>query len=142
MKIPQISKHGIKPCKKSATENVGYPEFEFEEQHNTILRSYQETIGPLLKVEEGGGSYARVRIGPMNLILPSGMASQMRSYIGQKVGVLRIEADYRFRILSNPDTPATEIAGVMAAPQEEHISLAKKDSRIKARTATEPIGVV
>lgn len=63
------------------------------------LRPYEEALGQLKNVQLLEG-YALAEIGPVTLALPIEMGERLNSFIGQRIGVLRTEVDYRFRMMA------------------------------------------
>ena len=62
------------------------------------LQPYEEALGQLKTVQLLEG-YALAEIGPVNVYLPIEMGEKLNSFIGQRIGVLRTEVDYRYRIM-------------------------------------------
>jgi hypothetical protein len=63
------------------------------------MRPWDEVLGPALEVEEYDG-HCIALIGKIPVILPKEMAAKLREAIGQRVGILRTDSDYRFRIIT------------------------------------------
>lgn len=63
----------------------------------TRLSPFEEAIGVLHKLQEIDG-YCVANIGPVCVSLPEDMASKLKGLEGQKIGILRTDIDYRFRI--------------------------------------------
>jgi len=61
------------------------------------LAPFEEAIGVLHKLQEFDG-YSLANIGPVCVSLPEDIASKLKGLQGQKIGVLRTDRDYRFRI--------------------------------------------
>jgi O-succinylbenzoate synthase len=63
----------------------------------TRLSPFEEAIGVLHSLQELDG-YCLANIGPVCVSLPEDMASKLKGMQGQKIGVLRTDCDYRFRV--------------------------------------------
>lgn len=61
------------------------------------LAPFEEAIGVLHKLQELEG-YSLANIGPLCVSLPEDIASKLNGLQGQKIGVLRTDCDYRFRV--------------------------------------------
>ena len=61
------------------------------------LAPFEEAIGVLHKLQELEG-YSLANIGPVCVSLPEDIASKLKGLQGQKIGVLRTDCDYRFRV--------------------------------------------
>jgi hypothetical protein len=61
------------------------------------MRHWDEFQGPVHAVEEQDG-YCLALIGKIPVILPHEMAARIRALTGQKIGLLRTDRDYRFRV--------------------------------------------
>jgi hypothetical protein len=61
------------------------------------LAPFEEAIGVLHELQEIDGS-CLAGIGPLCVSLPEYMASRLRESQGRKIGVLRTDRDYRFRV--------------------------------------------
>jgi len=61
------------------------------------LSPFEEAIGVLHKLHKDDGCCI-ADIGPVRVTLPEDMASKLEGLTGQKIGVLRTDSDYRFRI--------------------------------------------
>jgi hypothetical protein len=64
------------------------------------LQPYEEALGILKEIQILEG-YALAQIGPVTVALPEEMASRLTGLQGQRVGILRTERDFRFRIISS-----------------------------------------
>lgn len=70
------------------------------------MRPWEEVLGPIHKIEEDDG-HCLALIGKIPVILPQEMAARLIEAKGQRVGVLRTDSDYRFRvIIAKPDRDA------------------------------------
>ena len=63
------------------------------------LQSYEEALGQLKNVQLLEG-YALAEIGQVTVALPIEMGERLNSFIGQRIGVLRTEVDYRYRVMA------------------------------------------
>jgi hypothetical protein len=61
------------------------------------LTHWEEIHGPVLDVEEAEG-YCIALIGKISVLLPLDMAEKLREQIGNHIGILRTDIDYRFRV--------------------------------------------
>lgn len=61
------------------------------------MRPWDEVLGPVNSVEEEDG-HCLALIGKIPVILPQDMATKLAEAKGQRVGVLRTDCDYRFRV--------------------------------------------
>lgn len=61
-------------------------------------------MGLLKEVQQLEG-YALAQIGPVTVALPTEMGERLNSFVGQRIGVLRTDNDYRMRVItpSKPD---------------------------------------
>jgi hypothetical protein len=66
--------------------------------HPYYMRPWDEVLGPALGVEEHD-CHCLARFGKIPVILPQEMATKLAEAIGQRVGVLRTDKDYRFRLI-------------------------------------------
>jgi hypothetical protein len=75
------------------------------------MRPWDEVLGPYLEVEEHDG-YCLALIGRILVCLPQEMAVRIREAKGQRVGILRTDNDYRFRVITAamPDASSESIA--------------------------------
>ena len=62
------------------------------------LQPYEEALGQLKNVQRLE-EYALAEIGPVTVALPIEIGERLNSFIGQRIGVLRTEADYRYRVM-------------------------------------------
>lgn len=62
------------------------------------MRPWDEVLGPYLEVEEHDG-YCLALIGEIPVILPKDMAARLTEAKGQRIGILRTDCDYRFRLI-------------------------------------------
>jgi hypothetical protein len=71
------------------------------------IRPWDEVLGPALGVEEHDG-HCLALIGKIPVILPQEMTAKLAEAKGQRIGVLRTDCDYRFRVIaaSKPDMDA------------------------------------
>jgi hypothetical protein len=65
------------------------------------LQPFEEALGIVGEIQQYEG-YAIAKIGPVSVVLPEEMVERLKGFIGQKVGVLRTDRDYRFRVISAP----------------------------------------
>jgi len=63
------------------------------------LHPYEEALGQLKNVQLLDG-YALAEIGPVIVALPIEIGDKLNSFVGQRVGVLRTEVDYRYRAMA------------------------------------------
>ncbi len=63
------------------------------------LKPYEEAVGTLGEVQ-GFEDYALAKIGPVTVALPVEMVERLRSFKGQRVGVIRTETDFRLRVIT------------------------------------------
>ncbi len=63
------------------------------------MRPWDEVLGPALEVEEHDG-YCLALIGKIPVYLPQDLASRLREAKGQRIGILRTDNDYRFRVIA------------------------------------------
>jgi hypothetical protein len=63
------------------------------------LKPWDEAIGLLKEVENLEG-HILAKIGPVTIALPDEMGERINPFIGQRIGVLRTENDYRFRVIA------------------------------------------
>ncbi len=63
------------------------------------MRPWDEVLGPDLEVEEHDGDCLAL-IGKILVCLPLEMAARLRAAKGQRVGILRTDNDYRFRVIA------------------------------------------
>lgn len=75
------------------------------------MRPWDEVLGPDLEVEEHDG-YCLALIGKIPVILPKEMAAKLIEAKGLRVGILRTDKDYRFRVITamRPDASPMSIA--------------------------------
>jgi hypothetical protein len=62
------------------------------------MRPWDEVLGPVLGVEEEEG-HCLALIGKISVILPQDMAVRLKASNGQRIGILRTENEYRFRVI-------------------------------------------
>jgi hypothetical protein len=62
------------------------------------LQPYEEALGQLKNVQLLEG-YALAEIGPVTVALPIEIGERLNSFIGQRIGVLRTEVDYRYSVM-------------------------------------------
>ena len=62
------------------------------------LQPYEEALGQLKNVQLLEG-YALAEIGPVTVALPIEIGERLNSFIGQRIGVLRTEVTYRYRVI-------------------------------------------
>jgi len=62
------------------------------------LQPYEEALGQLKNVQLLEG-YALAEIGPVTVDIPIEMGEKLNSFIGQRIGVLRTEVDYRYSVM-------------------------------------------
>jgi len=60
---------------------------------------WDEVLGPDLEVEDHDG-YCLALIGKILVCLPQEMAARLREAKGQRVGILRTDNGYRFRVIT------------------------------------------
>ena len=63
------------------------------------LGYYEEAIGVLNDLREEDGCIL-ASIGPVFVVLPCELGVKIRSHIGSRIGILRTERDYRFKVFS------------------------------------------
>lgn len=63
------------------------------------LQPWEEALG-LLKNVQLLEDYALAEIGPVTVALPIDIGERLNSLIGQRIGVLRTENDYRMRVIA------------------------------------------
>jgi hypothetical protein len=61
------------------------------------LHPWEETFGHLQAIQDAEG-HCLVTIGQVCVVLPAEMADRLRKLLGRKVGILRTDSDYRFRV--------------------------------------------
>lgn len=70
------------------------------------MRPWDEVLGPVYKVEEENG-HCLALIGKIPVLLPQELAARLTEAKGQRVGILRTDSDYRFRVITaKPDRAA------------------------------------
>ena len=62
------------------------------------MRPWDEVLGPALGVDEYDG-HCLALIGKIPVILPQEMAAKLAEAKGQRIGILRTDCDYRFRLI-------------------------------------------
>lgn len=62
------------------------------------LQTYEEAVGVLKDILLLDG-YALAEIGPVIVALPVEMGERLNAFIGQRIGVMRTDHDYRFRAI-------------------------------------------
>jgi hypothetical protein len=62
------------------------------------LQPYEEALGQLKNVQRLE-EYALAEIGPVTVALPIEMGERLNPLIGQRIGILRTEVDYRYRVM-------------------------------------------
>jgi hypothetical protein len=62
------------------------------------LSEWEEAIGVLHEVQRSDG-FLIAKIGPARLALPEEMAENLNCERGRKIGILRTDKDFRFRVL-------------------------------------------
>jgi len=62
------------------------------------LALWMEVIGQLLELIDQDGCLV-ARIGSVEVLLPSELKEKLASFVGQKIGILRTDIDYRMRII-------------------------------------------
>jgi hypothetical protein len=62
------------------------------------IRPWDEVLGPALEVEELEG-HCLALIGKISILLPLEMSTRLAEAKGQRVGILRTDNDYRFRVI-------------------------------------------
>ena len=65
--------------------------------HPSYMKAWDEIVGPVLNIEEVEG-YCLALIGKISIYLPLEMAEKLREQIGNHIGILRTDTDYRFRV--------------------------------------------
>jgi hypothetical protein len=68
----------------------------FEVRH---LQPWEEACGPLHELQERDGCIVAT-IGPVVVALPTEIGEKLSSFMGKRIGVLRTEGDYRFKVLT------------------------------------------
>jgi hypothetical protein len=81
----------------SALEGSAHMGLQSAQERVYRLRAYEEALGILQELEEEEG-YIRAKIGPVIIALPSEMGERLKPLVGQRIGVLRTEQDYRLRV--------------------------------------------
>jgi hypothetical protein len=81
------------------------------------LGIYEEAVGVLHDVEEVDG-YILASIGPVVMALPAGLEAKLRPLIGERIGILRTEKDFRLRTFSVAKT-ANAAEGALKAAMSE-----------------------
>lgn len=61
------------------------------------LAPFEEAIGILHRIQEDSG-YCVADIGPVRVFLPEEMGPKLDGLRGRKIGVLKTDRDYRFRV--------------------------------------------
>jgi hypothetical protein len=67
------------------------------------LHPWEEAFGHLQAIQDVEG-HCLVTIGQVCVVLPAEMADKLRKLLGQKVGILRTDFDYRFRVYGGRDS--------------------------------------
>jgi hypothetical protein len=62
------------------------------------MQPWDEVLGPALEVEEHDG-HCLALIGKISVLLPMEMSTRLEDAKGQRVGILRTDNDYRFRVI-------------------------------------------
>jgi hypothetical protein len=62
------------------------------------LEPWMEALGQLHELKEQDG-YLEARIGPTMVALPSELKEMLKDCIGRRIGILRTDIDYRFRVM-------------------------------------------
>ena len=62
------------------------------------MRPWDEVLGLALGVEEKDG-HCLALVGKIPVILPKDMAARLTEAKGQRIGILRTDCDYRFRLI-------------------------------------------
>ena len=72
------------------------------------LGTYEEAVGVLHDVQETEG-YILASIGPVVVALPASLGAKLKLHMGERIGLLRTEKDFRLRTYPVPNTAnATE----------------------------------
>ena len=67
------------------------------------LEAYEEAVGVLHDVQETEG-YILASIGPVVVALPAKVGAVLRPYLGEGIGLLRTEKDFRLKTYPAPNT--------------------------------------
>jgi hypothetical protein len=67
---------------------------------NRRLSLWEEAVGELREIREEGGCCLAV-IGPISLVFPLDMFAQLKDLHGNRIGVLRTEDGYRYRVMKH-----------------------------------------
>lgn len=62
------------------------------------LESWMEIVGHVHELQEDDG-YIVAKIGPAIVALPSELMEKLKDCVGQRIGILRTDVDYRFRVM-------------------------------------------
>ena len=62
------------------------------------LAPWMEVLGQLHELKEQDG-YIEASIGPTIVDLPSELKEKLKNCIGQRIGILRTDSDYIFRVM-------------------------------------------
>lgn len=64
------------------------------------LVAWEEILGQLLRIEQPQDGYFVAQIGKLFVMLPEEMIVRLQGLQGRKIGILRTDADYRFRVIT------------------------------------------
>jgi hypothetical protein len=68
-------------------------------ENHIRLKPWEEATGQLREVKLIDG-ICLTKIGPVDVILPEEIGENIKGFIGQRIGVLRTDNGYRFRVIS------------------------------------------
>ncbi|OPY50752.1 MAG: hypothetical protein A4E48_01750 [Methanosaeta sp. PtaU1.Bin060] len=81
-------------------------EMNFSVSDAVHLDPWMEARGPLAELKEENGRLI-AKIGPVTVTLPIELSQKLEAHIGQKIAILRTDADYRCRFLDEEVRDAT-----------------------------------
>ncbi len=62
------------------------------------MEVWMESLGKLHEVSRTDDGFFVAAIGPVTVFVPDELARKLEPHIGEKIGILRTDHDYRFRI--------------------------------------------
>ena len=62
------------------------------------MQPWDEVLGPAISIEEFEG-HCLALIGKIPVLLPQEMSGRLSEVIGQRIGILRTDNDYRLRVI-------------------------------------------
>ena len=65
------------------------------------LSHWEEVIGPVLDLKQNQEGFFEALIGKVLIALPEEIGEKLKGLNGQKIGILRTDADYRMRIINS-----------------------------------------